>query len=186
MSASLLMIGRRYSRCMNFSSCRTMVTSSYINSPPKSSQSQSQKLTVWYDGGCPLCIREISLFARWDKAKHIKFVDLTHLTPTFSSSDNTDAGVSTMVCPLDKNLMLERFHATIHDTDVTLSGAAAFAAMWSCIPKLRPIGTFVSNNPRVLNMLERLYLLFLKVRPKFQVLARIYFPHPNKHEQLKP
>ncbi len=70
------------------------------------------KVTVWYDGACPLCIREIALM-RWLDAQHsIEFLDIAP----------ADA-----VCPLDRQLMLARFHAS--EDGVILSGAAAFAAM---------------------------------------------------------
>ncbi len=52
-----------------------------------------------------------------------------------------------------------------------LSGAAAFAAMWRAIPRLRPLG-LIARNAVVLAALERLYLAFLKVRPRLQRLAR--------------
>ena len=52
-----------------------------------------------------------------------------------------------------------------------LSGAAAFAAMWWAIPPLRPLG-LLARSPHVLSALERLYRIFLKVRPLLQRLAR--------------
>jgi predicted DCC family thiol-disulfide oxidoreductase YuxK len=46
------------------------------------------KVTVWYDGACPLCIREIALM-RWLDAQHsIEFLDIAP----------ADA-----VCPLDRH-----------------------------------------------------------------------------------
>ena len=113
------------------------------------------KLTVWYDGACPLCIREIALMRRLDKLQRIAFADVTE---------------PSTVCPLDRNLMLARFHATT-DQGETLSGAAAFAAMWREIPPLRPLGLMAQNRV-VLALLERTYTLFLKVRPLLQRLAR--------------
>ncbi len=112
-------------------------------------------LTIWYDGACPLCIREIALMKRLDRAERINFVDLTR----------TDAA-----CPLDRTLMLARFHATTARGE-TLSGAAAFAAMWREIPVLRPIG-LAAQNRLVLALLEGGYILFLRIRPLLQRLAR--------------
>jgi predicted DCC family thiol-disulfide oxidoreductase YuxK len=110
------------------------------------------KVTVWYDGACPLCIREIALM-RWLDAQHsIEFLDIAP----------ADA-----VCPLDRQLMLARFHAS--EDGVILSGAAAFAAMWRVIPLLKPLG-FIARNRRVLQLLERLYNLFLIIRPRLQKL----------------
>ncbi|MFD1949380.1 thiol-disulfide oxidoreductase DCC family protein [Sphingomonas arantia] len=111
-------------------------------------------LTVWFDGGCPLCLREIALMRRLDRARAIDFVDAT-------SGDTS--------CPIDRGALLARFHA--REDGVLLSGAAAFAAMWRAIPLLRPLG-LAARNPRVLALLERGYIRFLRVRPRLQALAR--------------
>ena len=115
----------------------------------------SPALTIWYDGACPLCIREIALMKRLDRAERINFVDLTR---------------ADTACPLDRTLMLSRFHATTREGE-TLSGAAAFAAMWREIPILQPIG-LAARNRLVLALLEGAYLLFLRIRPLLQRLAR--------------
>jgi predicted DCC family thiol-disulfide oxidoreductase YuxK len=112
------------------------------------------QILVWYDGGCPLCRREIALMRRLDKAQAITFVNL--------ASDDA-------VCPLDRGELLRRFHAA--EDGQMLSGAAAFAAMWRAIPRLRPFG-IAARNPLVLAVLERLYRIFLRIRPRLQAAAR--------------
>ncbi len=107
-------------------------------------------VTVWYDGDCPLCSREIAWLRRLDRRGGIDFVNLA-------------AGGS---CPLDRATLLERFHAREADGPL-VSGAAAFAAMWRAIPVLRPFGR-LARIPTVLWMLERAYRLFLVVRPGLQ------------------
>ncbi len=109
------------------------------------------KLTVWHDGGCPLCRREIALIRRLDRHGAIDFVDVTR-TPVAASP----------VAPAD---MLARFHAS--EDGRLLSGAAAFAAMWRAIPILRPIG-LAARSPWVLATLEQLYVAFLRFRPRLQ------------------
>lgn len=111
------------------------------------------RLIVWFDGACPLCVREIALMRRLDRAGRISFVDL--------AGDGA--------CPVDRREMLERFHAS--ENGKLLSGAAAFAAMWRAIPVLRPLG-LAARNSLVLAMLERLYLFFLRHRPRLQRLVR--------------
>lgn len=69
-------------------------------------------------------------------------------------------------CPLDRQAMLARFHAREAGGPL-LSGAAAFAAMWRAIPLLRPLG-LAARHPVVLALFERLYLGFLRVRPRLQ------------------
>ena len=111
-------------------------------------------VTVWYDGACPLCIREIALMRRLDKRRAINFVDVAP----------EDAA-----CPIDRALLLARFHAQEMGGPV-LSGAAAFAAMWRAIPMMRPLG-LLARNRLVLAILERAYVAFLKIRPWLQRLA---------------
>ncbi len=111
------------------------------------------RLTVWHDGACPLCRREIALMRRLDRAGAIDFVDA-------SDGDAT--------CPIDRGALLARFHA--REDGVLLSGAAAFAAMWRAIPLLRPLG-LAARTPWVLALLERAYRGFLRVRPRLQRLA---------------
>jgi len=33
-------------------------------------------IEVFYDGGCPLCLREVNLLRRWDRLKKIQFTDI--------------------------------------------------------------------------------------------------------------
>ncbi|MCZ8182683.1 MAG: DUF393 domain-containing protein [Beijerinckiaceae bacterium] len=108
-------------------------------------------LTVWYDGACPLCRREIAAMRRLDRRQAIHFVDLA------------DPEAS---CPLDRAALLARFHAQERGHD-PVSGAAAFAAMWRAIPLLRPLG-LLARIPAVLWLLEKAYLRFLRLRPRLQ------------------
>ncbi len=108
---------------------------------------------VWYDGACPLCLREIALMRRLDRRGDITFVDVS-------------AGADPS-CPVDRAQLLARFHA--EEDGVVHSGAAAFAAMWRAIPLLRPLGLAARWSP-VLRLLEAAYLRFLKVRPRLQRL----------------
>lgn len=111
-------------------------------------------VTVWYDGGCPLCRREIAGMRRLDRAGRIDFVDLADGAP--------------VSCPRDRADLLARFHA--REGDRLLSGAAAFAAMWRAIPMLRPLG-LLARHRLALAALEQAYRAFLQLRPRLQRLA---------------
>jgi len=121
----------------------TPITSPYI--------AAMTKLIVWHDGGCPLCRREIALMRWLDRRGAISFVDVT--------------SAPTSACPIDPAEMLARFH--VSEEGRLLSGAAGLAAMWRAIPLLRPLG-LAARSPWLLAILERLYLRFLKYRPKLQ------------------
>ena len=108
-------------------------------------------LTVWYDGGCPLCRREIAVFRRLDRRGAIRFEDISTQTAN---------------CPIDRARLLARFHAQERGQPI-VSGAAAFAAMWRAIPLLRPLGE-LARLPVLLWVFEQAYLGFLKIRPSLQ------------------
>jgi predicted DCC family thiol-disulfide oxidoreductase YuxK len=113
------------------------------------------RVTVWHDGGCPLCAHEIALMRGLDRRGAIAFVDVSE---------------PSAVCPRSRSELLARFHAREEGplgSGPLLSGAAAFAAMWRAIPLLRPLG-LLARNAVVLGLLERLYLRFLVVRPRLQ------------------
>ena len=94
------------------------------------------------------------MMRRWDRNGAIDFVDVAS---------------ETTACPIDRATLLARFHAL--DDGQVLSGAAAFAAMWRAIPRLRPIG-LAARVPVVLALLEQFYVVFLRFRPILQRWAR--------------
>jgi predicted DCC family thiol-disulfide oxidoreductase YuxK len=104
----------------------------------------NERVTVWFDSGCPLCRREIALMQRLDRRGAIRFVD--------ALGPDTE-------CPIDRAEILSRFHAL--EAGRLLSGAAAFAAMW------RAIGLLASWPPAT-PLFERAYQAFLRVRPRLQ------------------
>ncbi len=114
---------------------------------------RDHKVTVWFDGSCPLCTREISFMRKLDRNGAITFIDVI--------SNTGD-------CPVDRATLLARFHA--EEDGQMRTGAAAFAAMWRAIPLLRPIG-LAARHTWVLAGLEWGYILFLRHRPKLQRLV---------------
>ena len=114
------------------------------------------RLTVWYDGACPLCAREMRVMQRLDWRGAIDFVDV--------ADPATGAA-----CPIDPAMLLARFDA--EEDGRLLSGVEAFAAMWSAIPLLRPLG-LLARSQLVLGVLERGYVRFLRIRPRLQRLLR--------------
>lgn len=111
------------------------------------------RVTVWYDGDCPLCRREIAVLRRLDRRGAVAFVE----------AHTADS------CPIDRAELLARFHAQEGDGPV-VNGAAAFAAMWRALPLLRPLG-LAARSPTILRLLESGYRLFLRIRPRLQRLA---------------
>jgi predicted DCC family thiol-disulfide oxidoreductase YuxK len=114
------------------------------------------RVTIWFDGDCPLCVAEISLIRRLDAKKgRLAFVDLT--------GDGT--------CPLDRAEMLAKFHAQEAGREI-LVGAAAFGAMWRQVTPFQPLG-WLTLFPPALWLLNILYVQFLRVRPRLQAWMRV-------------
>ena len=113
---------------------------------------EHQLVKVWFDSAWPLCAREIRSMRKLDWFNKVDFVDV----------------LSTPDCPTQREHLLERFHAQRLGGPL-LSGAAAFALLWRSLPLLRPLGE-IARIPFVLWILEILYLRFLAIRPKLQII----------------
>ena len=113
---------------------------------------QHEVVKVWFDSACPLCAKEIKIMRKLDWFNKVDFVDV----------------LSTPDCPIQREHLLERFHAQRLGGPL-LNGAAAFALLWRSLPLLRPLGE-IARIPFVLRILEIIYLRFLAIRPKLQTI----------------
>ena len=96
--------------------------------------SRPYPLTVFYDGDCPLCAREIALFKRLNRNGMLSFVDFASASydPQATGLDPSDLG--------------RVIHARWADR-TTITGVEVFRAMWeavglrwlACIARLRMI-----------------------------------------------
>jgi predicted DCC family thiol-disulfide oxidoreductase YuxK len=107
---------------------------------------ENAPLTVFYDGGCPVCSREVAFYKRQGTAEGLCWLDISREAP---------AG-------LDQAAALARIHARLPDGRL-VSGAAAFAAIWQRMPGFRWLGRLVAWGP-VAPLAELGYRGFLRVR----------------------
>jgi predicted DCC family thiol-disulfide oxidoreductase YuxK len=115
--------------------------------------SAPENVTVYFDGSCPLCTKEISLYKNADGAEHITFCDVSRADAPLPADLTAAAAMA-------------RFHVRGAD-GVLASGAAGFALLWSSLPRWRWLGRIVAFAP-VRALAEVTYLGFLKVRPAIQ------------------
>lgn len=108
-------------------------------------------LCVYYDGACPLCRAEIASYQRTEGAEALRWVDA-------SASGEGELGPG-----LDAATALARMHVRRADGTL-LQGAAAFAEIWSQLPRWRWLAR-IARWPGVLPVLDVLYTVFLAVRP---------------------
>jgi len=113
-----------------------------------------QPVTVYYDGSCPLCRREIGFYQRCRGASDIVWEDVsTHVQGRVAQD-------------LSCAQAMARFH--VRDTKGNLtSGAAAFVQLWLALPNWRWLGKLCSGS-RTLRLLEHCYVYFLRWRPALQ------------------
>jgi predicted DCC family thiol-disulfide oxidoreductase YuxK len=118
--------------------------------------SPTPDLTVYFDGSCPLCRREISLYQGLPSKQLLQWVDVS--TPM--------ALPSGLTC----ELAMRRFH--VRDAQGRLySGAEAFSVLWRCFAGWRVLG-WMTAVPPLSWLAEAAYRLFLPVRPRLQAWLR--------------
>ncbi|MEM0922711.1 MAG: DUF393 domain-containing protein [Pseudomonadota bacterium] len=102
---------------------------------------------VFFDGGCPICRREIAWYQTRRGAEAIDWVDI--------DSEPVPPG-------LNRQALLSRF--TVERGDhIYASGAEGFIALWRAIPATRWFGRLVDHPPGRF-VLERAYRGFLVLR----------------------
>ncbi|MFN3751491.1 MAG: thiol-disulfide oxidoreductase DCC family protein [Thiobacillus sp.] len=115
-----------------------------------SPQAEPDELTLYYDGGCPVCTREIGFYQRRRGADRINWVNL-------AACDDAALGSG-----LSRTAAYARLHARLPDGTL-LSGARAFAALWQALPAFRFAGRAAAL-PGVVHGLEIGYRGFLRLR----------------------
>ncbi len=117
------------------------------------SDAAAPPLTVLYDGACPLCRREIGVYRGLRSNTPVCFADVSDIAQTLPPGTTREQ-------------LLARFHVRDSDGQL-LSGAQAFLALWAALPGWRWLAR-VGRVPGAAWAMERVYRLFLRVRPMLQ------------------
>ena len=110
----------------------------------------ADRLTVYFDGSCPLCRLEVTHYAAQPGADSLAFIDV--------SAHRPDTGPD-----LVPAAAMARFHVRLPDGRL-VSGAEAFAQIWQRLPAWRFAARWASQ-PAALAVMETMYRMFLPVRP---------------------
>ena len=108
------------------------------------------RLTIFFDGSCPLCAAEMAIYSRAATNEALEFVDIC-------------APSARLPAQLDPHAARSRFYVLTGSGDL-LSGAVAFVEVWRHLPRWRHLARIVSF-PVILSMLEFGYRVFLRGRP---------------------
>lgn len=110
--------------------------------------------TVYYDGACPICVREIGFYRRQAGADLICWTDVGH------------DGAADIAPDLSRCEALARF--TVRGVDGKLvSGGRAFVVIWQSLPRFRWLASVFRPKPCAW-LLEQAYRVFLLLRPSLQ------------------
>jgi predicted DCC family thiol-disulfide oxidoreductase YuxK len=131
---------------LNFSSL-TIQTESMIASVP-SNPSQSPALTVYFDGACPVCSREIAMYRRQPGAEACTW-------------DAAELGTD-----LSRPVALTRFHVRRADGSL-VDGARGFAELWRTLPRWAWLGRIAGFGPMPA-LLDAGYRGFLVLRSRWR------------------
>lgn len=110
----------------------------------------AHKVTIFYDGSCPLCTSELGVYKRADADNALLLVDVS--SPAFAGDDR-----------INQSDAMARLHVRLADGR-QVSGAQSFIEIWRALPSWRWMAK-VEGIPGAVPMLEALYRLFLRTRP---------------------
>jgi predicted DCC family thiol-disulfide oxidoreductase YuxK len=111
-------------------------------------------ITVYYDGDCPVCSREIAAYRRQAGAERCVWVDA-------SSCLESELGTG-----LSRDKALARFHIR-RANGVLVDGMRGFTVLWRTLPRFAWAGRIASIGPMPL-LLDGAYSVFLRIRPLWQ------------------
>jgi predicted DCC family thiol-disulfide oxidoreductase YuxK len=104
---------------------------------------------VFYDGHCPLCMREIRMLRRLDRRERIRFVDIAA------------EGFDTAAVGVTWEALMERIHGRLPDGTL-VEGVEVFRRLYTAVG-LSPL-VALTRLPGVAGLLDLAYRLFAKNR----------------------
>jgi predicted DCC family thiol-disulfide oxidoreductase YuxK len=107
-------------------------------------------LSIYYDGLCHLCSREIDHYRKQQGSERLRFVDITHVD--FNAAKE---GVDPV-----------KVHKVMHvkNNKGIYTGVDSFIEIWRYLPKYKTAAK-VAQNPLVKSLLKVGYSIFASVRP---------------------
>ncbi len=107
------------------------------------------EIEVFFDGDCPLCLREIGVLRRWDGKKRIRFTDIAGTSFRTAEPD------------LDWNQLMAQMHGRLPSGEL-ISGVEVFRRMYSAVGLGKLV--WISRLPGLSWFLELGYRLFARHR----------------------
>jgi predicted DCC family thiol-disulfide oxidoreductase YuxK len=120
--------------------------------PVETTMAAPETITVYFDGLCPVCSREVTLYRWLDRRERIRWLDLA------GADDVLDAEMFTL------DAALEQLH--VRDANGSLHlGFDAHLLMWQRLIGFRTLSRWLKRWPIVRNVAEHAYRAFTRRRP---------------------
>ena len=142
-----------------------MLANAFVDTEPASTP-QGAALTVYFDGACPVCSREIAAYQRQAGAERRIWVDASTCPESALGSGLSRADA------------LARFHVRRADGSL-VDGMRGFALLWRALPRVAWLGRLTSIWP-IPTLLDGAYVVFLQMRR----LWRTHAPTPSAASTL--
>ena len=107
------------------------------------------EIEVFFDGGCPLCVREIGMLRRWDRHGKIRFTDID--APEFRAEDFGKT----------HEALMAQMHGRLPD-GTWIQGVEVFRRLYQAVG-FGPV-VFLSRLPVISQTLDLGYMLFARNR----------------------
>ena len=107
------------------------------------------EIEVFFDGGCPLCLREVTMLRRWDKRDKIRFTDIDA------------AGFQPESLGKTRSELMDQMHGRLPD-GTWIRGVEVFRRLYHAVG-FGPL-VAISRLPLISQTLDLGYLLFAKNR----------------------
>ena len=115
-------------------------------------------LTVFFDGSCPLCKREIAFYQNQPGAEQITWLNV--------ADNNPDSIDSQLPEHLSRDQLMARFHVQDYRGNV-FSGGDAFVKVWALLPRFKFLAVIFAL-PVFRQCFNWGYDLLLRFRPAMQ------------------
>ena len=112
----------------------------------------ARQVTMYYDGGCPLCSKEVAHYRRLDAQNRVAWIDI----------DRDDNALKPL--GISRQTAMRRLHVTTRQGTL-VTGAYAFQTLWQELPYYRVLARLVSPAP-IMKLADRAYTRFAEYRYK--------------------
>ena len=121
--------------------------------------SQQSELTVFYDGFCPVCSREVASYQRLALSTPIAWLDLAGGADVLATETFTMHQALTL-------LHVKDAQGNLH------IGLAAHVLLWQHLPGFKWLSTLLRWSPRLQAICNHAYLFFTRHRPGLKLRAK--------------